>query len=80
MKGVYVQFYRAVLDELQFLRDDARPKNNNCKLKKKTDPSILLVSFGSSHCERSSFDNRGKTTVKGIPVQSEIFELQQAEV
>lgn len=45
MKGVYVQFYRAVPVELQFLRDDARPKNNNCKLKEKAAPSILLVSL-----------------------------------
>lgn len=38
-------FYRAVLGELQLLRDDARPKNNNCKLKEKTGPSISLVTF-----------------------------------
>lgn len=80
MKGVYVQFYRAVLGELQFLRDDARPENNNCKLQGKDSPICPagdFYNFGSSHCERSSFDNRGKTT-EGIQSATLIWTSEAA--
>lgn len=64
MKGADVQLYQAVLGELQFLRDDARPKNNNCKLKEKAVSFILTGVFRISVplAERGGFDNRGKTT------------------
>lgn len=64
------RFIEPVLGELQFLRDDARSKNNNCKLKEKTAPHLscwCLDNFGSSVCVCvcvSSFDNRGETTAE----------------